>query len=218
MADGGDAEAALRHAHACAVGRGRGGGHRPSRRIRHGWARQRAGLGGRASLYTRFVLEELVPYVQTQYHLLRGAHNRAIMGASLGGLSAFDIGWRHPEHFGTIGVFSGSFWWRSDDSSLAAKVSSRIAHALVRERRRHTKLRFWFEAGLYDETADRDGDGVIDAIQDTIELIDELVRGGYERGADLVYREVAGDHSPATWAEYLPEFLTWAFGPTKSTG
>ncbi|MEZ4518366.1 MAG: hypothetical protein R3C44_16610 [Chloroflexota bacterium] len=34
-------------------------------------------------------------------------------------------------------------------------------------------LRFWFEAGTRDETSDRDNNGVIDAIQDTTELIDE---------------------------------------------
>jgi enterochelin esterase-like enzyme len=140
------------------------------------------------------------------------------MGASLGGLAAFDIGWQHANQFGAIGVFSGSFWWRSDDSSVEAKVASRIVHAMVRERGRRTGLRFWFEAGLYDETADRDGDGVIDAIQDTTELIEELVRCGHRRGHDLVYREVPGDHSPATWAEYLPEFLTWAFPARKVTG
>jgi enterochelin esterase-like enzyme len=140
------------------------------------------------------------------------------MGASLGGLAAFDIGWQHANQFGAIGVFSGSFWWRSDDSSVEAKVASRIVHAMVRERGRRTGLRFWFEAGLYDETADRDGDGVIDAIQDTTELIEELVRCGHRRGHDLFYREVPGDHSPATWAEYLPEFLTWAFPARKVTG
>ena len=41
-------------------------------------------------------------------------------------------------------------------------------------------LRLWFQAGTRDEAEDRDGNGVIDAIQDTTELIDELAAKGVE--------------------------------------
>lgn len=76
---------------------------------------------------------------------------------------------------------------------------------------RPARLRLWFEAGTKDETDDRDGNGVIDAIQDTTELIDELVRRDFVRGPDLVYREVKdGRHHESTWAQALPEFLAWA--------
>ena len=62
---------------------------------------------------------------------------------------------------------------------------------------------------------DRDGNGVIDAIQDTTELIDELERQGYQRGRDLEYVQLAdGEHNEATWACALPGFLEWAL-PTN---
>ena len=67
-------------------------------------------------------------------------------------------------------------------------------------------------AGTLDETDDRDGNGVIDAIQDTTELMDELAAKGYQREIDMVYVQVdGGRHNQSTWAIVLPDFLRWAF-------
>lgn len=170
-------------------------------------------LGAQAGDYERFVTEELVPAIRTRYRVERSAGKAAIIGASLGGLSAFDLAWRHPEVFGKVGVFSGSFWWRTNDSTVATKQASRIMHRQVRETARRPKLRIWLEAGRQDERDDRDGNGVIDAIQDTRELMDELVAKGYREGRDLAYLEVEGGHNPETWGRALPTFLTWAFKP-----
>ncbi len=170
------------------------------------------GQGNKAKAYGQFLLEEVMPYIQRNYPVLEGAANTAIMGASLGGLAAFDLTWQHSDLFGKVGVFSGSFWWRSDDSSAAAKQKSRIIHNVVRESSRREGLKMWFQAGTEDETNDRDGNGVIDAIQDTTELMDELRLKGYQDGLEMVYREIeGGKHNQATWAEVLPEFLIWAF-------
>jgi len=172
------------------------------------------GLGARAGRYQRFLLEELMPAIDARYRVARGPATTAIMGWSLGGLSAFDLTWLNPDRIGTVGVFSGSFWWRTDDSSPAAKQSSRIMHRRVRETTTHPAVRMWFETGMEDESADRDGDGIIDAIQDTEELIAELARKGFRRGPDLVHLTVEGRHDLPTWKRLLPEFLTWAF-PAK---
>lgn len=172
-----------------------------------------AGRGARAGAYRRFVVEEVLPAVRMRCGELRGRHSTAMLGASLGGLSAFDLAWNHPEVFGSCGVFSGSFWWRDDDSSAAAEQASRLAHRLVREAVEPLPpVKFWFQAGSEDETDDRDGNGVIDAIQDTTELLDELAARGWEKGRDAVYREVAGGrHDTATWAGVLGEFAQFAF-------
>jgi enterochelin esterase-like enzyme len=174
------------------------------------------GLGARAGRYQRFLLDELMPAIDARYRVARGPATTAVMGWSLGGLSAFDLAWRHPERFGTVGVFSGAFWWRTDDSSPAAKQASRIMHRRVRETTTHPTVRMWFETGLQDESADRDGDGVIDAVQDTEELLAVLTRKGYRRGLDMVHLTVEGRHDLPTWKRLLPEFLVWAYpGPLK---
>jgi enterochelin esterase-like enzyme len=169
-------------------------------------------LGALARKYSRFVTDEVMPAMQQRYRIRRGPACTAIAGFSLGGLMAFDLGWRRPDCFGTVGAFSGSFWWRTDDSSAAAKQSSRIMHRRVREWPTCPAIRAWFQAGTEDETSDRDGDGVIDAIQDTTELVDALVARGLVVGRDLLYVEVpGGQHHQSTWSKIMPSFLTWAF-------
>lgn len=167
------------------------------------------GLGARADRYGQFILSELATMIEARYRVAPGP--AAIMGWSLGGLSAFDLAWRHPERFGTVGVFSGAFWWRTDDSSVEAKQTSRIMHRRVRETPGHPALRMWFETGRQDEQDDRDRDGVIDAIQDTEELVVALERKGYRRGLDVVHLTIDGRHDLPTWKRILPEWLAWAF-------
>ncbi len=170
------------------------------------------GLGKQARKYSFFVLDEVLPYINRRYRTLTGPINTAIMGFSLGGLMAFDLAWNHPDVFGAVGVFSGSFWWRTDEADTHAKQESRIMHRRVRDTERPGFVRMWFEAGTRDEKADRDNNGVIDAIQDTTELMDELERKGYRRGIEMVYTQVeGGEHNQATWGFSLPYFLRWTF-------
>lgn len=170
------------------------------------------GLGSKAALYTLFVIEELLPFVRQNFRVSEQAADTAIVGASLGGLSAFDIAWNSPDEFGLVGVMSGSFWWTAADDETNCEPGVRIAHSQVRQGPKRAGQRFWFEAATQDEFEDRDQNGVIDAIQDTLELIDELETVGYQRGKDLVYVEIPGGrHNYDTWARVLPQFLRWAF-------
>lgn len=171
-----------------------------------------AGRGKKAAAFQRRVLEFILPEVRQRYGVGATPARTAIMGASLGGLSAFDLAWAHPDVFGTVGVFSGSLWWRGEDGDWRAAQRSRLAHKIVRDTAAKPALRLWFEAGTADETDDRDGNGVIDAIQDTTELIDELAAKGFRRDIDVTYHEIpGGKHHESTWAEALPVFLKWAF-------
>lgn len=168
-------------------------------------------LGTRAEAYTQFVLHDLMPLVKQHASVSPHPADTAFLGMSLGGLSAFDIVWNHPQRFGIVGVMSGSFWWRSAEDTDEFAPGVLIAHEMVR---RAEKRPFcgWFQAATLDEMDDRDNNGVIDAIQDTTELLDELIKLGYERGKEVVYVEVAGGrHDYDTWSRVLPRFLTWAF-------
>lgn len=169
-----------------------------------------AGRGRHAKALQDLLAGEVLPWAREQFNVSEVAARTGIYGASLGGLCAFDAAWRRPGVFGFAGIFSGSLWWRADDSSVVAKQASRIPHLQVRTAPAKPALRLWFQAGTRDETADRDGNGVIDAIQDTTELIDELVTKGFRRGDDVAYLEIdGGEHHESTWARALPEFLRW---------
>ncbi len=169
--------------------------------------------GSKAGRYADFVLTELMPYVQKHYRVSSDPAQTAFAGFSLGGLSAFDLVFHHPERFGRAGVFSGSFWWRSKSTADGYRdETDRIMHALVRQGTYNSSLKFWFETGTDDETSDRNNNGIIDSIEDTTDLIDELVKKGYDRRRDIRYVEIpGGQHNQKTWSRILPDFLTWAF-------
>ncbi len=171
------------------------------------------GRGARASLYTQFVLNELIPFIRHTYQVY-SFREKSFAGFSLGALSAMDIVWNHPSQFTKAGMFSGSFWWRDkaqEDEDFDENLH-RIMHRQVKEGKHYPWLNFFFEVGTQDETADRNNNGIIDAIDDTISLMDELRKKGYPEAA-LHYLELQdGRHDVPTWARAFPEFLKWGWG------
>ena len=167
--------------------------------------------GNKAANTTHFVVEELIPFLKTRYVLSNDRHCWAIAGFSLSGLMALDIAWHHSEVFSKVGVFSGSFWWRQRALDDDYAESDRIMHNIIRRTPGQPPLEFWFQTGTRDEEADRDHDGIIDSIDDTLDLIAELERKGYVWNRDVIYEEVLdGEHDPKTWSQVFPKFFRWA--------
>ena len=163
--------------------------------------------GNKASEYAQFWEQEVWTKIQAMYPQANEA-KLTICGFSLSGLSAFDLAWSLP-HFHQVGVFSGSFWWRSkayeDDYD---DEHGRIMHVKVRNTPHPKSLRAWFQCGTHDETDDRNHNGIIDSIEDTLDLITEIRKKGI---SDVHYEEVfEGEHHPATWKKIMPQFLAWA--------
>ncbi|NCT76203.1 MAG: esterase [Chitinophagaceae bacterium] len=172
------------------------------------------GRGAHAGQYTSFILEELLPYIRKTY-AIRSFAEQAFAGFSLGGLMALDIVWNHPALFTKAGVFSGSLWWRSIDQDQAAYDDQlhRIMHQVIRQGDYHPGQRFFFQSGNMDETNDRNNNGIIDSIDDTLDLMQELVNKGYDRQKDIYYLEMAdGRHDIPTWGRAMPVFLKWGWG------
>ncbi len=166
--------------------------------------------GNKAANTTQFVISELVPYLKTNFKISQDRLDWAITGFSLSGLMALDIAWHHAEQFSKVGVFSGSFWWRQRALDDDYRESDRIMHNIIRSNPGQPPLKFWFQTGTRDEESDRDNDGIIDSIDDTLDLIAELEHKGYGWGKEVVYEEVLdGEHDPDTWGKIFPSFLQW---------
>lgn len=167
-----------------------------------------AGRGKRSKAYQLFIIEELLPFLYKEY-AVDSFKQKSIAGFSMGGLSALDTAWNYPDVFSTIGVFSGSLWWRMHDLSDGYDDDKhRIMHQQIRNGGYKPGMRFYFTTGSMDETADRNGNGVIDSIDDTQDLVNELIAAGYDGDKDVVYiNDEYGRHDVATWAKALPAFL-----------
>ncbi len=172
------------------------------------------GRGTKVAAYQQFIFEELLPFIKSTY-IIPSFKEKSFCGFSLGALSALDIVWKNPQEFSRVGLFSASLWWRtvSQDDVMFDENIHRIMHMKIRNGDYYPWLKFFFETGTQDETADRNGNGIIDAIDDTVSLIDELVLKGYDRKMDIKYLELAdGKHDIATWGKAFPEFLKWGWG------
>jgi len=170
------------------------------------------GRGSQASAYTSFIITELLPFLEQEIGKPFNG-TRAIAGCSLGGLTAFDIAWNHGGLFNGAGVFSGAFWWRTKDLNDGYTEEDRIMHHVIRESKPAAKLKFWLMAGTEDETSDRNHNYIIDSIDDTIDIVKELMRKGYHKPEDVFYYEmVGGEHNTESWARAFPAFLSWMFG------
>lgn len=171
------------------------------------------GRGGQALKYSKFIITEFIPFLQKEFKVSNEPKEWVYCGMSLGGLSAFDIVYNHSAYFGKVGVFSGSFWWRKKAYVKNDMVDrSRIVLDVVKNGSYAQHLKFWFECGTLDEKADRNSNGIIDAIDDTLDLIKELVKKGYSYPGDITYVQIeGGKHDLPTWGNAFPGFIKWAF-------
>ncbi|HET9057594.1 MAG TPA: alpha/beta hydrolase-fold protein [Chitinophagaceae bacterium] len=170
------------------------------------------GRGAKATFYTQFILAELIPYIQNKYPLF-SFKEKSFAGFSLGGLSALDIAWNYPQHFSKVGVFSGSLWWRNRGYDNGYNdETDKIMHAKIRNGNYHPSMKFFLQCGAADESEDRNNNGIIDSIDDTLDLIKELKKKGYN-DVDIKYLELAdGKHDIPTWKKAFPDFLKWGWG------
>ena len=166
--------------------------------------------GNKAKEYADFVIHELIPLMRSEYRCKLEPKYNTYAGFSLGALSAMDIAWANPSVFGKVGVFSGALWWRSKEWTLEDPDGGRIMHDIIRNSSHQAGMKFWFEVGTKDEDCDRNNNGIIDAIDDTLDLINELTALGYRPHEDIKYVEIdGGEHNPHTWGKIMPDFLKW---------
>lgn len=189
----------------------------PERRQEYGTVsiKDYKGRGSKAGLHKRFLFEELMPMLKKNWE--HGFTDFSYAGFSLGGLTAIDTVWHHPEIFSKAGVFSGSLWWRLKDLDDGyEEATDRIMHKLIREGEFKPGLQFYFTTGSLDETMDRNNNGIIDSIDDTMGLIEELKQKGYSDSSDILYINYEdGSHDVLTWGRAMPDFLKWGWGKGK---
>lgn len=190
----------------------------PERKMEYGMKDQPdfKGRGAKAGLYEQFLFEECIPFLHANVDLSPQLQMH-YAGFSLGALSAFDISWRHADLFSTIGIFSGSLWWRKKGYDEGYNdETDRLAHAMIRSGRKKNNLKFFVQCGAADESEDRNKNGIIDSIDDAIDLVKELKQIGYT-DQQIYYMEIAdGKHDVPTWGRAFPYFLKWGWPNKKA--
>lgn len=199
--------------------------------------------GASAGLYRDFVFTELLPYIQEQVGMpilgKKGFAGCSLGGISafdivwnnaeyfdLAGVFSGAFWWRKKDlkdGYTDEDRIVHQMIRKADgieklavDQEPAARIpegSSVAEGSPVPETGGSPKLKFWLMTGTEDETADRNHNLIIDSIDDTIDIIKELLKKGYQRPENITYYEmVGGKHDVETWSKVMPAFLCWAFG------
>lgn len=186
----------------------------PQRKMEYGTAFSAdfEGRGAYAGLYTKFIFDELLPFIRKKYNA-PSFKDKSFAGFSLGALSAMDIVWNHASEFRKVGMFSPSLWWRRKAYDKGYDdEQDRLMHLQVRNGKFHPWLQFFIECGTLDETADRNKNGIIDSIDDALDLIIALKAKGYTH-QHIEYLQIEnGKHDIETWEKAIPDFLIWGWG------
>jgi enterochelin esterase-like enzyme len=144
------------------------------------------------SLYPRFLLDEVVPYVENRYRTLSGAERRVLGGSSYGAGIALYTLIRRPGSFDGLLLESPSIY--TDDYHLLKDA------ALMREWRRRVYV----------------GTGTVREPIDDVGRLETMFRkAGLDQHRLKVVVQTGGEHSEKWWAKRLPTALKFLFPPSR---
>lgn len=66
--------------------------------------------GGEGKAYLQDLIEGVIPFVESQFDVLKGPEHTAMMGASMGGVISLYAGFEYPHLFGRIASLSGAYY------------------------------------------------------------------------------------------------------------
>lgn len=159
--------------------------------------RNRKGEGGHARRYAQFLVNELKPFIDSQYRTLPDAPNTAVGGSSLGGLVTLYLGIHFPQIFGKLISMSPSVWW--------------ARRAILREIQ---KAQGKFEQKIWLDVGTCEGDDPASCVRNVRDLKEALLSRGWISEADLRYIEDEGaGHDEKAWGARIRDALTFLFPP-----
>lgn len=145
--------------------------------------------------FTRFLVEELIPWLRQTYHVTRDPALTVIGGSSYGGLGAAFAAFRHPEIFGNVLSQSGAFMYSPPDENEPEWLIRQFVSSPP------LSIRFYLDCGLMEDRATQ---GIVpNILMASRHLRDVLLAKGYW----VHYQEFNGGHDYINWRGTLADGL-----------
>jgi predicted alpha/beta superfamily hydrolase len=152
--------------------------------------------GGRADRYAKFLLQEVMPFIQQEYRALSDPISTGIGGSSLGALVSLYFGLKYPQLFGKIAALSPSVWW-----------SQRMIHRFAAAAPVQPRPSIWLDIGT------KEGPRIV---QDVEQFRDVLLKKGWRENQDLHYERVeGGEHNETAWSQRIGRVLEFLYPATN---
>ncbi len=142
------------------------------------------------------LLENVIPFVEKNYRVIKDRKSRAMCGLSMGGGQSFYIGLRDPEVFANVGVFStGMFGGISGASNF--DLETEVPGILTDTKAFNKQFDvFFMSCGEQDPRIDY-----------TRNIVKKMRDGGVE----VLFNSYPGDHEWQVWRKSLHEFAQYLF-------
>ena len=164
--------------------------------------------GGRADRYAKFLMEEVMLFIQREYRVNGDPRVTGIGGSSLGGLLALYLGLKNPQVFGKVAALSPSVWWHQ---RMIMQFAVSVTLGPPQRKRPIFRLRsaepglemprptIWLDIGT------KEGPRIVPDVE---QFHDILLQKGWREGEDLHYERVdGGEHNELAWSQRIGRVL-----------
>ncbi len=159
------------------------------------WSHPQYG-GGQGDAYVNFIVDNLKPFIDSNFRTKTDRLNTGIMGSSLGGLISFYAAIEHQDIFGKAGIFSPSFWF-SDQ-----------VYTHVENTGKEHDMKFYLLGGEQESST---------LIQELEDMQTTLLNAGFQSSEILLHTHSDGQHSEWFWNREFPDAYIWLFNNVVNT-
>lgn len=138
--------------------------------------------------FEKSLVEDVVPYIEKHYRVIKSKEGRALAGLSMGGGHTITASIEYPGTFGYIGVFSSGIFDANADMEALEKKFLALKESGV--------SKYWVGCGKTDF--------VMDSNKRLLSILDKT-------GFEHEYHESEGGHTWANWRDYLSMFAPMLF-------